>query len=147
MKNAAKATVDEHDGGLLPPVNVIIVDGKDDITIRISDEGGGIKRKNIDKIWSYLHSTAQDPGIHHNAVEESHTGGSTASVLAGYGVGLPLSRQYARYFGGDLDIKSLEGYGTDAYLHLSKLGEDCEGIPDIVGTSPGQGSSSVSSTP
>ncbi|CAM9885432.1 unnamed protein product, partial [Phaeothamnion confervicola] len=33
--------------------------------------------------------------------------------LAGYGVGLPLSRVYARYFGGDLVLLSMEGFGTD----------------------------------
>ena len=37
-------------------------------------------------------------------------------VLAGWGVGLPLSRTYARYFGGDLDIKSMDGYGTGRRL-------------------------------
>lgn len=30
-------------------------------------------------------------------------------VLAGYGYGLPISRLYARYFGGDLQIISMEG--------------------------------------
>lgn len=42
------------------------------------------------------------------------------AVLAGYGYGLPISRLYARYFGGDLQIISMEGYGTDAYLHLNR---------------------------
>ena len=33
--------------------------------------------------------------------------------LAGFGLGLPLSRVYARYFGGDVLLKSMEGFGMD----------------------------------
>lgn len=51
------------------------------------------------------------------------------AVLAGYGYGLPISRLYARYFGGDLQIISMEGYGTDAYLHLNRLGNVQEPLP------------------
>jgi pyruvate dehydrogenase kinase 2/3/4 len=29
-----------------------------------------------------------------------------------------VSRLYARYFGGDLNVMSSQGYGTDAYVHL-----------------------------
>jgi pyruvate dehydrogenase kinase 2/3/4 len=41
--------------------------------------------------------------------------------MAGFGYGLPISRLYARYFGGDLRLISMEGYGTDVYLHLNRL--------------------------
>jgi pyruvate dehydrogenase kinase 2/3/4 len=45
------------------------------------------------------------------------------------GYGLPTSRAYARYFGGDLNVMSMEGYGTDAFLHLSRLGNRSEPLP------------------
>ncbi len=38
------------------------------------------------------------------------------------GMGLPLSRVYAEYWAGSLALHSLEGYGVDAFLQLSKLG-------------------------
>lgn len=44
----------------------------------------------------------------------------TAFAFAGFGMGLPLSRLYARYFGGSLKLRPMEGYGTDAYIHLHR---------------------------
>ncbi|TEY49543.1 hypothetical protein BOTCAL_0284g00080 [Botryotinia calthae] len=42
------------------------------------------------------------------------------------GMGLPLSRVYAEYWAGSLELHSLEGYGCDAFLQISKLGNKNE---------------------
>lgn len=34
------------------------------------------------------------------------------------------------YFGGDLQLMSMEGYGTDAFLHLRRLGDVEEPLPE-----------------
>lgn len=51
------------------------------------------------------------------------------SLILSRSYGLPISRSYARYFGGDLSIVSMEGYGTDAFVHLSRLGNHSEPLP------------------
>ncbi|KAF8017684.1 hypothetical protein BT93_H2777 [Corymbia citriodora subsp. variegata] len=104
-----------------PPVRIIVADGIEDVTIKVSDEGGGIPRSGLPKIFTYLYSTAKNP-----LDENSDLGTADNVTMAGYGYGLPISRLYAQYFGGDLQIISMEGYGTDAYLHLSRLGDSQE---------------------
>ena len=42
------------------------------------------------------------------------------------GVGLPMSRVYAEYWAGSLEIQSMEGYGTDSFLQIPKLGNKNE---------------------
>lgn len=44
--------------------------------------------------------------------------------MAGLGFGLPLSRLYARYFGGDLSLVNIPGYGVDVFLKLKALNSD-----------------------
>lgn len=51
----------------------------------------------------------------------------TTFAFAGFGMGLPLSRLYARYFGGSLKLRPLEGYGTDAYIHLHRCDKQSHG--------------------
>ncbi|KAJ8078399.1 hypothetical protein PM082_012681 [Marasmius tenuissimus] len=42
-------------------------------------------------------------------------------TIAGLGYGLPMSRLYAKYFGGSLDLMSLEGLGVYSVLQCGKL--------------------------
>lgn len=107
-----------------PNIRVVIADGLEDVTIKVSDEGGGIPRSGLNKIWTYLYTTGQSP-----LASDDFDPDNSPAVLAGYGYGLPISRLYARYFGGDLQIISMEGYGTDAYLHLHRLGNYQEPLP------------------
>lgn len=129
LKNSMRATVDWHgiDINCYPPIKVIIADGSEneDIAIKVSDEGGGIPRSNIKKIWSYLFTTA-DATIQDGVVLNENTDHSIDTPLAGLGYGLPISRSYAQYFGGNLSIMSMEGYGTDAFVYLTRLGDSKE---------------------
>lgn len=60
------------------------------------------------------------------AAVEATGGGVGRFKMGGLGFGLPLSRLYARYFGGDLTLVNLPGYGADAYLALRRLGDEWE---------------------
>ena len=109
FKNAMRAVVENKPKGKfdLPDIKVLISQSEYDITIRISDQGGGIPRKVTDRLFHYLYSTAPRPSMQ-----------ATKAPLAGYGYGLPLSRLYARYFHGDLILNSYDGFGTDAVIYL-----------------------------
>ncbi|XP_072927762.1 pyruvate dehydrogenase (acetyl-transferring) kinase isozyme 2, mitochondrial-like isoform X1 [Hemitrygon akajei] len=115
FKNAMRATVENHESSPhLPPINVRIALGGEDVTIKMSDKGGGVPLSKIDRLFSYMYSTAPKP----------HLGSSGGAPLAGFGYGLPISRLYAKYFQGDLQLCSMEGFGTDAVIYLKALTKD-----------------------
>ncbi|KAF7778927.1 hypothetical protein Agabi119p4_3272 [Agaricus bisporus var. burnettii] len=117
-------------------------------SIRIRDQGGGVSPSNMARIFSYAFTTA-GRGVHQSV--QAHEGGPSAGTgssdimgeddsslfgeitgkglqnglgtIAGLGYGLPMSRLYARYFGGSLDIFALEGWGSDVFLKLRCLDE------------------------
>ena len=66
-----------------------------------------------------------------NAKAKRRSDGSLSSLASRppnlrLGVGLPMSRVYAEYWAGSLELHSLEGYGVDAFLQISKLGNKNE---------------------
>ncbi len=127
LKNSMRAVVEFRGSSAenLPIIRVVIAKGEEDLTIKVSDEGGGIPRSGIHRIWTYFYTTATPPLSERNTTYSS----DFSAPLAGLGYGLPVSRLYARYFGGDLQVLSMEGYGTDAYLHLKQLATASETLP------------------
>ena len=46
-----------------PSIKVIVVEGSEDITIKISDEGGGIPRRSVPLVWTYMYTTMSGQSI------------------------------------------------------------------------------------
>uniref|UniRef100_A0A672JKV7 Protein-serine/threonine kinase n=1 Tax=Salarias fasciatus TaxID=181472 RepID=A0A672JKV7_SALFA len=121
FKNAMRATMEQYGDCMeYPPIHCRIAMGSEDLTVKVSDRGGGVPLRKIDRLFTYTYSTAPRPSMD----------GARAAPLAGYGHGLPISRLYARYFQGDLKLYSLEGYGTDAVIYIRALStESIERLP------------------
>mmetsp|Transcript_79930 Transcript_79930/g.158343 ORF Transcript_79930/g.158343 Transcript_79930/m.158343 type:complete len:452 (-) Transcript_79930:287-1642(-) len=128
LKNASRATLESTGDErrlLKRPINVLVCADERRVAIRVSDLGRGIPFDVWHNVWSYMYSTARKHASSHHNVN----GGATP--LAGYGVGLPLSRLYTRYLGGSLDLVSWPGYGTDVQIFLPRLSsEQVEVVPD-----------------
>uniref|UniRef100_UPI003AADE056 pyruvate dehydrogenase (acetyl-transferring) kinase isozyme 1, mitochondrial isoform X3 n=1 Tax=Centroberyx gerrardi TaxID=166262 RepID=UPI003AADE056 len=121
FKNAMRATMELYGDSIdYPPIHAQVALGTEDLTVKVSDRGGGVPLRKIDRLFTYTYSTAPRPSME----------ASRAAPLAGYGYGLPISRLYARYFQGDLKLYSLEGHGTDAVIYIRALStESIERLP------------------
>ena len=140
FKNSLRATIIQHQhnvDGKLPKVKCVIVQGKNDITVKVSDKGGGIPFEKTQNGWTYVYTSTNSRPMDEKNELDFHDASlkqikSNLNALSGYGCGLPLSRLYAQYFGGGLELMSMEGYGTDAYCYLNRLGKNCEDLPRAV---------------
>ncbi|NXP27862.1 PDK2 kinase, partial [Scytalopus superciliaris] len=103
FKNAMRATVESHENRpRLPAIKVMVALGQEDLSIRVRDH--------------QLHPRGpwgRDPPTPFPSPPQ-----------AGFGYGLPISRLYAKYFQGDLQLFSMEGFGTDAVIYLKALSTD-----------------------
>lgn len=137
LKNSMRAVMETHgkkgNGGKLPPIRILVAadESCEDVTIRISDQGGGIPRSHLARIFKYLYTTAQVQLTDENMDSADF---STESPMAGLGFGLGLSRVFARFWGGDLQLISMHGngpeFGTDAYIFLPRLGDGVEPLSE-----------------
>ncbi|KAH9943427.1 alpha-ketoacid dehydrogenase kinase [Epithele typhae] len=156
LKNSFRATRMKHPHAqTLPPIRATVVASDVDVCIRISDQGGGLVSPNIKSpsdLFSFSHlrnaSRLTDARLGALRTASSSDRGLTATVseqIRGWypkptgdmhaatphpriGIGLPMSNIYATYFGGSLEMVSMDGYGTDVFVRLPKLGTNLEGI-------------------
>lgn len=132
LKNSATATLRTvppgkpiEKSGEAGTVKVCV--GADDtqVMIQVSDKGGGIPHQNLDSIYSYSWSTDNDMDTSDEQMPASWTdpleGLGIMGVKTRLGMGLPLTRLYTQYFGGELTLKSIPGVGTDAFINLKRI--------------------------
>jgi hypothetical protein len=120
--------------GELSPIRIWISEGSEDVSFKIDAEDGGMRARDIPKVWSYTNPS----------IEEMPSSVGLKHPFKEYCIppsfSLPFSRTLSRYFGGDLEIVPagkatfglllIDGYGTAYYLHLTARDLVFENLPD-----------------
>lgn len=127
LKNSAKASFENtmrSFEGLnvdtippLPPVTISAAVSGPYWSLKISDQGGGMDYETEEKCMRWFGSAMREQKT------PTYTyGGDFGPQLSGLGVGLPASRLYCRFMGGDLRLLTHYGAGTDVVLHWNRFG-------------------------
>ena len=151
LKNAMRHTVLRNGGlGEPAPIRATIVARPDIMNVRISDQGGGLRssssqtahdmfsfshvrnatRLHDERLGALRQLSSSGRGLRATVDEQlaRWKEGTDRPLVGRMGLGLPLSNIYATYFGGSLDLVSMDGWGTDVYLRLPRLGTNLEGL-------------------
>lgn len=149
LRNSVQAVMEQYPNpeSPPPPIDVLICEAPQQVIIRISDRGGGIQRDLLPYLWSFNKGPRSDSRLQNlghvpelaATIDEVQKPGDSAkrrdsslSTLSGrapnlkLGLGLPMCKVYAEYWAGGLELHSLEGYGVDAFLQISKIGNQNE---------------------
>lgn len=119
LKNSLRAIVETYEESQYQPVVLSLCQdsSSSEIVIRLSDLGGGIPAEDENEVWRYMYTTATSP-YSPDEVANHMPSASERAIMAGFGYGLPISRLYGRFCGGDLRLKNRVGEGVDCFLHL-----------------------------
>ena len=139
-----------------PPIEVLVCEAPQHVIIRISDEGGGVPREILPYLWSFSKGPRSEARLKNllqvpkmaatmQELQSSDSGRGQPGTTSGkrsqhsslssltsrppnlrLGMGLPMSRVYAEYWAGSLELHNMEGYGVDVFLQISKLGNKNE---------------------
>ncbi|KAJ1537068.1 hypothetical protein HK096_004623 [Nowakowskiella sp. JEL0078] len=104
----------------MPMIRVTIGEGSSELMFRVSDQGGGINRDTLQHLWSYSHESKRkflnfDQGRVQKLAAKVEERIPASLHL---GLGLPMSKVYANYWGGSIVLHTVQGYGTDAYVKI-----------------------------
>lgn len=93
-----------------------------------------MSRERYDCLWSYQTRAQKGDFVDFGHVQKLPTSidarASQASQMGHrhLGIGLTLSRIYAEYWGGELQVMTMDGHGTDAYVRIPRLGTNTENL-------------------
>ncbi|KAK9462687.1 uncharacterized protein V1516DRAFT_662722 [Lipomyces oligophaga] len=139
----AAALLSLQTGTAPSPLQVTICDGPQHIVFRFSDHSGGIPEEAQNDLFSFgkdIKNTDRQVLLERlqkspmDELEGSQTHFSETSRVSSLhslttrppdlklGMGFPMSKIYAEFWGGKIAVRSMNGYGTDTFLHISKLG-------------------------
>ncbi|GME69044.1 unnamed protein product [[Candida] boidinii] len=122
LKNSVLATMhntnSSSSSSSKEPIIINVFDDPDSIEIKICDQGGGIPRDKLSKIWSY-HYTTTDSKTSENSVELLNST-QKETIISGLGFGLPLCKLYILFNHGEFELINHEGFGVDVIIRLPK---------------------------
>lgn len=107
-------------------IRVTLCSNEEDVMFRISDQGGGMSKEIFQRLWSY--GNYKRFGNMENVRELEAKINEHEKMAMRLGIGLPMSKVYAEYWGGNINVVTMEGYGTDAYVRIPRLGTQNENI-------------------
>ncbi|KAJ1968775.1 [Pyruvate dehydrogenase (acetyl-transferring)] kinase isozyme 2 [Dimargaris xerosporica] len=127
-----------------PAVTLTVVEGTEDVSFKVSDEGGGMSLSKMQDVWRHTcQANLAGPSLQVSVnptlpptPTSRHQPSLPAAVelprcpLFGEPLNLPTARLMTRYFGGDINHVSMEGRGTDTYLHILRRKCFMETVPD-----------------
>ncbi|KAJ8655167.1 hypothetical protein O0I10_009202 [Lichtheimia ornata] len=132
ISNAVRYTLERHTQGNIPAVEVTVSANAKDVFFRISDQAGGITSERYGQLWSYQsrhHLGNLERGILKMPMDMRERAEQATDLGHEHvGMGLPMSRVYAEYWGGELQVMTMDGYGTDAYVRIPRLGTNAENL-------------------
>ncbi|KAI7855125.1 branched-chain alpha-ketoacid dehydrogenase [Circinella umbellata] len=138
LSNSFRHTIATHPQNNLPPIKVTVCSNDADVFFRISDQGGGMPASIYNQLWSYGQRPHARFGNFRNVSQLAARITEHDQVTVPLGIGLPMSRVYTEYWGGDINIVTMDGWGTDAYVRIPKFGTQLENL-DFVSVSEEEG--------
>ena len=105
------------------------------VIFRVSDQAGGFPRAILPpndpaKLWSFHHHSAAIALKEETVLEDDNnvslSGKITDDASTSLKIGLQLARVFASYWGGDISVMTMPGYGSDVYVKIITSGEDSE---------------------
>jgi CheY-like chemotaxis protein/anti-sigma regulatory factor (Ser/Thr protein kinase) len=110
MSNANKFT---HNGRVALAVRAQRSEGRDWITIAVTDTGIGMSEQQVVRLFQ----------------EFSQADASTTRKYGGTGLGLAISRRFCRMMGGDITVESKQGEGSTFTIRLPRIVQTDEALP------------------